>query len=171
MVKKAGVKHSSLESYPEVFWEILKAAEKGEDFILPFPAKNYAVNARHRFHYFRLELIRQSFPGATKLTNFNCSIKEVNGECLLHFFNLGAVFEVKKEEEEEQLPILERTKPVKIKEKEVDAGDEAVRNWMKQMGGKIQDAEEASKEFMKDGECQHEWGDFCCLKCGIPNPE
>ena len=63
-------KRMGLEGFPGVFWEVLAAATRGEDIILPAPGKNFAVNIRHRFHYFRKELLSQSYPDAGKLTNF-----------------------------------------------------------------------------------------------------
>lgn len=64
---------SRLESYPKWLWEVFDAAKAGRSYARVFPASNFAVNAMHRYHSFRKDLIRERIPGASILTEMPCS--------------------------------------------------------------------------------------------------
>ena len=71
---------SRLETVPRWLWEVLDAAKAGNMYLRKFPAKNYAVNAMHRYHEFRRDAIREGYPGAEILTEMPCSWDKADPE-------------------------------------------------------------------------------------------
>ena len=67
-----GTRGTRLASFPSWYWEIYDAAKTGKSYARVFAAKNFAVNARHRWHTFRLELIAEGVPNAHVLTEVMC---------------------------------------------------------------------------------------------------
>jgi hypothetical protein len=106
---KEQVKHTILGTYPGWVWEVLEAAKKGEGYCRTFPAKNYAVNAMHRYHKFRQDAIALNLPGASLLADMPCSFAKDIAEPTLLWVFLGDV--AKAIEEEARSAVLGQHQP------------------------------------------------------------
>lgn len=96
MARKQSSARSGMESYPQKFFELMIAAQQGKGFAITLPARNFAVNMRHRWHHFRRDMIGQGVPGAEAMANLVASLRdETDGSCTLIFTNLGAALDDK----------------------------------------------------------------------------
>lgn len=183
-----GRKKIDMESYPEIFWGALKAAIENKDFIITLPAKNFAVSTRQQFHYFRRDVIARKHPGANKLANFMCTLREEpDGTCTVVFNNLYKSFETV------PAPVLPQTRSETVNAQVViqplpkflqeEDADKWLERFMKKElaeGGPATAAASEAREAVQEGTvqeeetkapCAHEWGEYNCVKCGFPAPD
>lgn len=67
---------SRLASHPGWLWEVFEAAKAGTGYSRTFPGKNFATNARHRYHEFRRDCIYEGVPQAAIMTEMVCSMSK-----------------------------------------------------------------------------------------------
>ena len=155
--------HIPLETFPAVFWDVLASAVTGREHTIELPARNYAVNLRHRFHNFRKSLIRERYPNAAALTNVMCSIREVEGKWMLVFVSLAGALQGTVEE-------LQGLETLKQGVQQGRAPAETTRDhtedaMLKFLGTMRNDVDSSDSRT----DCEHEWNLYdVCVKCHRP---
>jgi len=128
--RKEQVEHTILATYPDWLFEVLDAALKGESYSRIFPAKNYAVNAMHRYHRFRQDVIALGLPGSKNLTEMPASFANPEKTEVMWVF-LGQIKHV----------VLDNTLPV--------ANSAERNNWITKQANAGQEKDEFTKVMEK----------------------
>lgn len=67
---------SRLATHPAWLWDVFTAAREARSYSRTFPGRNFAVNARHRYHEFRRDCIHEGVPMAAIMTEMVCSLSK-----------------------------------------------------------------------------------------------